>query len=75
MMFARVNGDLRKAQCLLALGARVPDESEYSEVTVEESRRNKVQIVDGFLKSMDKAIPKTILDICSLDKSGPVYPR
>jgi hypothetical protein len=67
MMFARVNGDLRKVQCLLALGAQVPGEDEYVAVRIDDSKAEKIMIVDDFLRSSEREIPKQIMDICSID--------
>lgn len=68
MMIARLMGDLAKAQCLLALGASVPDDHAYDGLRVDESRQNSIAAVDDFLKSPLKPIPASITEYCSLEQ-------
>jgi hypothetical protein len=65
VMSGRQNGDLNKVQCLIALGARVPEESELIEVRGLFTNHGKVQIVDDFLMASDRSIPKSIIETCS----------
>jgi hypothetical protein len=62
----RQNGDLRKVQCLISLGAQIPSASEipdiWPDILVPEA---DVDLVTAFLDSSDKTVPESISRICS----------
>jgi ankyrin repeat protein len=65
LMLGRHRGDLGKVQCLISLGAMVPEESELTEVQGPLVNHANVQAIDDFLTSSDRHIPENIADICS----------
>jgi hypothetical protein len=75
LMFARVNGDLRKVQCLLALGARMPKGEDYSKISIEQAKLEKVALVDEFLASSINQIPSGVSENCSLEDARPSEDR
>ena len=66
LILGRHRGDLGKVQCLISLGAMVPEESELTEDQGPLVNHGNVQAVDDFLTSSDQRIPDRITDICSL---------
>lgn len=71
MIQARTFGDLRKVQCLLAMGARIPSKNEYPERLSILVDLKAVQSVDDFLVSKERAIPRRVQKICNLENSIP----
>jgi len=65
LMLARLNGDMKKVQCLLALGAQMPSEDKYDDVNGSHKSPEKVQKIDDFLKLDDRVIPESIQSICT----------
>ncbi len=69
LLDARRTGNLRKAQCLVSLGAQIPQQlppieaSPYSLVDPE-----NVEQVTAFLSDADRSIPGKIAGICSIDR-------
>lgn len=64
LVLARLNGNLRKVQCLISLGALVPDRTRMIEKSAGRNRKESVEIVDSFLYSTDRLIPDQISEIC-----------
>ena len=62
----RQNGDLRKVQCLISLGAQIPSASELPDIRpgilVTQA---DIDVVTAFLDSPNSAIPESISRICS----------
>ena len=68
LLTARRQGDLRKAQCLVSLGAQVPE----SLPAMEESPSvfvdpHEVEQITAFLSDIDREIPDHIESICTID--------
>ena len=64
MMTARLRGDLVKAQCLYALGGRIPDMVELAPWTIEPHRETAVAAVDAFFLAGEREVPVRVLEVC-----------
>jgi len=65
LLSGRERGDLRKVQCLVALGARVPTEGVLVDQPRPMSNPAAVKSIDDFLASGERSIPEEIGSICS----------
>ena len=59
-----IRGDLAKAQCLLSLGANVPDLGSLSDVFVQEHLEERVEAVRQFLLDEHGEIPNNVAKTC-----------
>ena len=66
MILAWLQGNLVKAQCLYALGARVPDEESLGSFSVDASFLDAAEKVEEFFQSVDKQISPEVEKICTL---------
>lgn len=65
----RQYGDLRKVQCLVSLGARVPSASELPDLRPDIlTAQADIQAVTEYVESSERLIPESISGICSNDR-------
>ena len=68
LKLALQRGDLRKAQCLVSLGAAIPEAViVQSEIYLPFVDPQDVDAVAGFLESTDRVIPERIATICTVN--------
>jgi hypothetical protein len=71
MMMARVNGDLRKVQCLVRMGARQPTQDELALLPIKQPMAARIAAVDQFLQGAAMETAPDVVASCPDRKSSP----